>query len=275
MQRVGRGRRRRGERRRRQERRASATISCAASRSRGTRLGPPRRSAATAAGPSSRSASSRGATAGSSRRSDHANLGVGGWANRGAPTPRPARLGLPPRTACRSPRLSEVKGHRLPMRRPGAARLRRPHSARRRRRRPRRPALGRRDLRGVRLRTARGGRDPHRRPRLATVALWRLRSTRICTPPGWRSAPSTGTRLPASGPRASRACSTSSPALLRGELRHPSDAGGVARPPLLRVVARLATLRLKPRPLPADGGEAWILTPSCSASSPPVRATST
>ena len=85
---------------------------------------------------------------------------------RGAAAARPPRAARARPRASRTTSLTDVKGHRLPMRRLGAAPRARTRAARRGRRRARRPALRRRDLRGVRLR--RGS-----RPRRSSPAISR------------------------------------------------------------------------------------------------------
>ena len=105
-------------------------------------------------------------------KGDHANVGVGGWQSEG---PRirehlAARLrGARPRPAA----LESLRGHRLPLRRPGTRIAGERALARRRRRRADRPGLGRRHVRVLRLVAARGRRDPRpaRRARLDARAL--------------------------------------------------------------------------------------------------------
>ena len=120
-------------------------------------------------------------------KGDHANVGVGGWQERGAEAPRaPA-----PRVRGARPRPGRA---REPARPPAAAAPAgdadrgRAGARRRRRGRPDRPGLGRRDVRVLRLVAARDRRDPRpaRRPRDDARARTRRRSTpssRRCTAP--------------------------------------------------------------------------------------------
>ena len=223
-------------------RRASAWVrgSCGASRSRGTR----RRDRLDQRRYRGRAVVEVGVVPGGYGwvfpKGDHVNLGVGGWAAEGPRTARPARPAVPRRTDFRLPpsQRCEATGCRCadPVAAAAAGRI----AARRRRRRPRRSALRRRDLRGVRLRAPRRGRDPCRRPRPATSsalaaaldphrhASWTAKRA-LDRHPGlcfWAARASARVRHVVAG-------------LLRGDVRHPNDAGGIARPPL-RLIARLA-----------------------------------
>ena len=164
-------------------------------------------------------------------KGDHANLGVGGWAAEG-PHLRDHLAVL-----ARAPRRRSRRAHRSP-RAPAAdaPRGRRP-GARERRARwgrgwARRPALGRRHLRGVRRPRARGGRDPGRRPRPATRELL-AKALDHHASASW-AAKSALDRHPgvcfwaARSPRVFGVVA----GLLRGDVRHPNEARGLARPPL-------------------------------------------
>ena len=95
-------------------------------------------------------------------KGDHANLGVGGWEEEG-PRLRDHLARLAQAHGVSVDALTDVRGHRLPMRRLGVADAReRPRAARRRRGRARRSALGRRHLRGVHVGTPRGRCDSRR-----------------------------------------------------------------------------------------------------------------
>ena len=163
--RLGGRRRRRRERRRRDERRASATTSCCgASRSRATSTGGRSTSAAIAGERSFDVGVVPAATAGSSRRrSTRTSASAAG--RRGAAKLRghlarlAASYGIPLRLSCPTSRVTACRCDG-----PGG-RVRRAGAARRRRGRAGRPALGRRDLRGVRLGAPGGESDPRRRSR--------------------------------------------------------------------------------------------------------------
>ena len=173
-------------------------------------------------------------------KGDHANLGVGGWAERGPTAARPP--GTARRSArCATPRCTQVKGHRLPMRRlgrdaggadaccssatPPASSTRCPVTGSTRR--SSRPRLAARV-------------DPRRRPRRAT----RRRSS---TALDHHAAASWAAKRAMD--RSAAACfwAARSPGvfsvvagLLGGDVAHPSEARGLARPPL-RLLARLAS----------------------------------
>ena len=147
-------------------------------------------------------------------KGDHANLGVGGWASEG-PHLRDhlARLAAP--TAIDPDVLTDVRGHRLPMRRVGATS------------RPQDNVLLVGDAAGlVDPLSGDGMYEAFTSARLAAEAIlagdstrtrrrWRRRSTTTQARRGLRSARSTATRRCASGQRALRACSASSRAAAR------------------------------------------------------------
>ena len=172
-------------------------------------------------------------------KGDHANLGVGGWASEG-PHLREHLARLARAYAVDPAAITDVRGHRLPMRRVGASI----------------PAVDRVVLVGdaaglVDPLSGDGMYEAFASARLAAEAILagdvagvrrRPRAgARPRTPArrGRRSAPSTGIRPSASGPPARRVCSASSRGLLRGDVRHPNEATGLARPPL-RLIARVA-----------------------------------
>ena len=120
-------------------------------------------------------------------KADHINVGVGGWASEG---PRMRRFldALCAMHDVRPEELTDVRGHRLPLRRVVAGRRARPRGGGGGRRGPDRPALRRRDVRGVPV-----VRDRHRhRARPAG----RARQRDGALPAGACSAPSPGTPPP-------------------------------------------------------------------------------
>ena len=150
----------------------------------------------------SSSASSPAATAGSSRRRDHANYGVGGWAAEGP------RLREHLRRLCAvhgvdDTRLTDLRGHRLPIRRTTTAA-----------RGPRRCSSATRPAWSTRSRatgsTRRSSRRGSRRRRSSTASPARYENDlhaalgRSPPRPGRRSSCSTGTRAQRSGSRGSR-----------------------------------------------------------------------
>ena len=92
---------------------------------------------------------SRAATPGCFPKGDHVNVGVGGWESEG-----PASAAIWPSsagsTASRHQSVESIRGYRLPLRSAGLDRGPRSRAARRRRGGSRRPALRRRDVRGLR-----------------------------------------------------------------------------------------------------------------------------
>ena len=135
-------------------------------------------------------------------KAGHANYGVGGWAAEG-PRLRAHLRRLCAEHGVDATRLTDLQGRRLPIRRTTSCGAR-PGSARRRRGRAGRPALGRRDLRGARLRAARRRGDPRRRRSHATRTTSTASSAASPPPPGRRSSCSTATRGPRSRSRGSR-----------------------------------------------------------------------
>ena len=101
-------------------------------------------------------------------KGDHVNVGVGGWGDEGPRLREHLRV-LCEHYGSSSASSRNVRGHRLPMRRPGNVLGTRARARRRRRRRCDRPRLGRRHVRGVRHRAARRrahARAPRRRRHL-------------------------------------------------------------------------------------------------------------
>ena len=99
-------------------------------------------------------------------KGDHANVGVGGWESEGP------KLREHLRRACEAHGLDpgdleSLRGHRLPLRRAGHEDRGGADAARRRRRRPDRPGVRRRDVRVLRLVAPRVGRDPRSAGRAA------------------------------------------------------------------------------------------------------------
>ena len=143
-----------------------------------------------------------------------------------------ARYGVDP---TRSP-TSRATGCRCG--RVGARAGRGPRAPRRRRGRSRRPALGRRDLRGFRLGAARRGGDPRRPSGRYPGGLAQALDHHAAA--SW-AAKRALDRYPAVCFWAARWPGVFGvvAGLLAGEVRHPDEARGIARPPL-RLLARLA-----------------------------------
>ena len=171
-------------------------------------------------------------------KAEHANLGVGGWAEEG-PHLREHLTRLAQAYSVDPAAITDVRGHRLPMRRIGAST----------------PASERVVLVGdaaglVDPLSGDGMYEAFVSARLAAEAILagdpagtptpsRRSSTRTRVRRGLPSARSTGIPPSASGRPVRPECSGSSAGLLRGEVRHPNEAKGLARPPL-RLIARVA-----------------------------------
>ena len=152
----------------------------------------------------------------------------------------PARAPAPPlrrprrRRRQRSP---DLHGRRLPIRRTSAV-APRAGPPRRRRRRSRRPALRRRHLRGSRSRLVSPPPRSSRTGSTTTSRSFAPPSAATPTPRGRRSSSSTATRGAAFAVARLPGVWNVVAGLITGDVTHPSDAHGLARPPL-RLLARL------------------------------------
>ena len=166
----------------------------------------------------------------------HANYGVGGWASEGP------RLREHLRRLCDAHGVDSSRADR-PARPPppdpayerGPSRARPP---RRRRGRSRRPALRRRHLRGARLRSSRRRRDPRGPARRLRRGARARCSTATPRRRGRRSSRSTVIRGAAFAIARLPGVWRVIAGLVSGDVAHPRDARGLARPPL-RLLARL------------------------------------
>ena len=173
-------------------------------------------------------------------KGDHANVGVGGWGEEG-PSLRDHLARLARAHGLEPSDLTDVRGHRLPMRRLGTRAV---------------------DGRVLLVGDAAGLVDPLSgdgiyeafvSAELAAEAILAGRTDEYqaalagaldrhaAARRGLRSARQIVSRRPASGPPARPASSGAVAGLLAGDLAHPSEARGLARPPL-RVLSRLARL---------------------------------
>ena len=192
-------------------------------------------------------------------KGDHANVGVGGWDSQG-PHLRDHLRDVCVRHGIAWESLTELRGHRLPMRGSRHADRARPRTRRRRCGRARRPALGRRHVRGVHerarrlglaARRARGPRAPTSRP------IRRASTPRSGATPRWP-----GSRRPRSSARPASRCA--SRARARSGKRF-LERTATSRDPLTRRAPHPAWRR-------AEDVARRLLGPDAAARHPEIRA---
>ena len=182
-------------------------------------------------------------------KGDHVNVGVGAWQSEG-PKIREHLTRLCEAHSIDESTLEGLRGHRLPLRRPGTPIAVGARAARRRRGRADRPGLRRRHVRVLRLVAARGRRHPRpaRRPRVVARAVRDGRRHGADAAAQRVVAAQAGARPLAARLVARRAhassCGAASSGCCTGELAHP---GRAARPG-----ARPAPRAVSPRPVALD-----------------------
>ena len=187
-------------------------------------------------------------------KGDHANVGVGGWDSQG-PLLRDHLRAVCERHGIAWESLTELRGHRLPMRGDGTQVAARSRAGHRRRRRPRRSALGRRHVRGVHERARGDGLHARRAStagRATSRPIRRGSTTRSGGTPRWPGSP-----RPRSSARPAWPCAW----LARAPIRRPFLLRtATSRDPLARTAPHPAWLRAERVARRLLGPEAGLLT---------------